>query len=246
MFDLGLRRGDGDTIVVEGGRVHALLPLASGVQVERASLSAAHFEAMGRALAEIQSALAGCSRDLVDEQKFCVQADQTIAEINRFLSVIDETPTPDPTDANARERLTSRREWLGKHGEEDIDPFAGFDRQPIHGDYQEGNLFFTGDNISCVIDWDNVSWSPTEWEIARFLDYVVRYNGVKAASFLAGYRALRPISDERLDESIRAYGLYRAHDLWLFREIYDRRNHKARRFLTPGRFKPHYQRWVQR
>lgn len=237
---------DGNTVVVESGRVYALFPFAAGVQVDRDRLSNNDIQAMGRSLADVLEALRGCDRSLVKEGRYEVCVSEAIREIDRLLSVISELPPGEPSDENAVERLTTRRAWLVEHGVEDGDPFADFDRQPIHGEFQDRNLFLGDGKVSCIIDWDNASWSPPEWEVAPFLDFVAAYDKAKVAAFLAGYRARCKLPDERLDACVWAYGLYRAHDLWLFREVYDRRNDKARRFLTPGRFKPHFERWLRR
>ncbi len=73
-----------------------------------------------------------------------------------------------------------------------------------HGDFGGGNLLWDGTRVSGVVDWDLADVGPWVWDLARAVDLAaVDWPGRGLASvrvpsaqaILAGYQAVRPLSD---------------------------------------------------
>lgn len=236
---------DGATILVHDGAHYALYPQAPGRQHTRDRLTPSLLAAMGANLAALHHALRDLPRKGVPQRTFVADRDRTLAGIAQIEAAIAERDGGDPLDRIARERLASRRDWL--RGQP---PTAGFDsailsKQPIHGDYQETNLFFADDDsVSAVIDWDQGYLASRAWEIIRVLDYVCGFVPAPARQFLVGYRTIQELSLDELDRAADAYSLMRAHHLWLYEAYYLQENSRVGQFITPGGFIPVAQRWA--
>ncbi len=121
------------------------------------------------------------------------------------------------------------------------------DCQVVHGDIQEGNLFFdaspSGDvAISAVIDWDQAYLAPRALEIVRAIDLSFGFSTL-VRPFLAAYRATTNISWDELNAAASAYSMMRTYDLWLVARVYLRGERRSRPFLRTGLFRPVLLRW---
>ncbi len=232
-----LPKPDGATYHLDDGRLVTLLPCAQGVQVARSELGPAEIAAMGCCLGELHGIMRHCPVEGIPVAKFALNRDETLAEIDRFLDRIEALKEKSESDENALCRLATRRDWLLSRGcdEVEIDPRAA---QLLHGDYQESNVFFARGQISAVIDWDKIYKASAAWEVIRTLDIMLRFSADTSRVFLDGYRQKQDLSIVELDRAAHLYGLMRAYDLWLFREIYDRGNERMRQFVYPGEFVP--------
>jgi homoserine kinase type II len=77
-----------------------------------------------------------------------------------LLKRINAIEAKQSTDRYMVTRLASRKAWL-----ENRPPFervsTGTESTiPIHGDYQNTNVFFDGGTISALIDWDKIYRAP--------------------------------------------------------------------------------------
>ena len=125
-----------------------------------------------------------------------------------------------------------------------IDP-AIFSEQVIHGDYQETNLFFNGDRVCAVIDWDQTHLRSRVWEIMRVLDFVYGFAPNLCSIFLDAYRAGQPLTIGELDRGAAAYGRIQTHNLWVYEAYYLEGNQRVGQFIQPGGFVPPAERWAQ-
>lgn len=239
-----IKRPDGTTYLVDEGRIVTLLPFASGYQIDRSKLDAAHVHEMGRFLGYLHGVLADCPVPSIPMVRFDCDPDATIAEIDRLLELIGSMADPVDTDRYMEHRLASRRAWLKETAHSEIE-WPHDQCQPLHGDYQESNIFFSERRVSAIIDWDKIYLAPPGWEIARTLDLMLGFDASMSEAFVAGYRTTRGIGIEDLERSVMAYGQMRAFDLWLPRSIYEGQNERLRRFVTPGEFVPVSDRWTR-
>ena len=157
---------DGSTLVEAAGSVWAMFAPADGAQVAFTDLTPAHTASAGAVLARLHRAAA--DMPLAGFETWALQWDgpQWVGRLERVLAAIAESPVDSATDGWARERIAAQMQWLS-------DPACAhryspaFPAQVIHGDYQEANLFFAGDQVSGVIDWDGARVMPRAFEIAR-------------------------------------------------------------------------------
>ena len=236
---------DGATILVHDGAHYALYPQAPGRQHTRDQLTPTLLAAMGRNLAALHRALRDLPRAGMHQRTFVADRDRTLAGIARIAAVIAGRDGSDSLDQIARTRLASRREWLqAQPPTAEYDP-AILSEQPIHGDYQETNLFFGADETVCaVIDWDQGYLASRAWEIIRVLDFVCGFAPAPTRHLLMAYREGHDLSLADLDRAAATYGLLRAHDLWLYEAYYFQANRRVGQFITPGTFVPVAVRWA--
>lgn len=240
-----LQTTDGQAYVDVDGRLWTLSPFAPGSQTDRSEMSLEQDRGMGRCLGQLLEVLKSCPPDLVKRKQLGVDVGHTLAEIERYEQLIARYSEASEAEQYALDRLAGRRVWIEAHADEKTDGLTRLAVQPIHGDFQEKNVFFDdrGDVVA-IIDWDNARLAPREWEIIRTLNFVMNFDPVRCVVFAEGYREHAALDLPKLDRAAWAYGVKRTHDLFLFQEIYDRGNDRARRFLNPGPFVPVYDRWV--
>jgi homoserine kinase type II len=231
----------GETALERDGRWYALFPHAPGQQIARAELGIAESTAMGRALAELHRALADLPEVILAPRPLQVDRVATLAEIERLATLAQAgRHLHDPV---ALRCLSGQRAYLESLPSGMTVDLAGLVFQPIHGDYTETNLFFQNGAVSAVIDWDQAYLAHGAWEVVRTLHLALGFEPALAGPFLAAYRAAASLSWAELDQAAAAYGLMRAHDLWLYQWIYDRGDDRPRRFLTDAGYLPVAPHW---
>jgi Ser/Thr protein kinase RdoA (MazF antagonist) len=240
---------DSRCLVEDGGRLYSLFEHAPGVQVPRNRLTPAHAAALGQALAEIHDAI-GDARPVQDG---CLSARRgtehlpapavTAAHLHRLLGVVEARSNPTPPDAWAARRLRSRLDWLQAHPEPPP-VLRSIERRPIHGDFQESNVFFGSDGSVCsVIDWDTSEYGSRAGELVRTMALCFELDPVKCHAFLDGYRGRRPVETDDLDVEARIYSWKKLHDTWIYDMVYLRADPRPGRFLKAGSYRPFESAW---
>jgi homoserine kinase type II len=233
----------GGTIHELEGRFYSLFPRAPGYQLRRNTLDTSAIATMGQFQALLHQSLRDLPHDAVAQRVFDIDPVKTIAGIDRLLDTIRTRPVPTDIDRIAIERLRSRRAWLQNAAPHHLSLMDDIEKQVIHGDYQETNLFFDANGISAIIDWDQAYVAPRAWEVVRTLHLVFMFDLAPCRLFLQAYRAVQPLDFDELDRCAHAYGLMRAHDLWLYHAYYYENNERVRQFISPGQFTPLTETW---
>jgi len=233
----------GETILEHEGRYYALFPHAPGHQVARDSLGPSEVAAMGQALATIHRALRDYPPQRVAARDFAFDRAATLSRIDTLIAVVEAQPHPTPVDGHALTRLKGRRDWLVTAKDVELSGWETLERQVIHGDYQEANVFFAAGRVSAVIDWDQSYPAPPAWEIARTFHLALDFSPVLCRAFLEAYRAQLPLRFDDLDRAAAYYAMFRAHDLWVYDAVYRERDDRVRTFIYPGPFVPLVDRW---
>lgn len=234
----------GATFLDRDGERYALFPAAPGRQYARTELTPPLLAAMGQNLAALHRALRDLVCDDIPRRVIAHDRDATLAALAGLRAAIGRRDGADPLDRIALARLAGQQAWLERHSRTTPPDPAILEEQAIHGDYQETNLFFDGDAVCAVIDWDNTCLASRAWEVVRVLDYVCAFTPALSQPFLDGYRSRQLLSLAELDRAVAAYGLMRAHDLWLYSEYFLHGNGRVGRFITPGGFVPIADRWA--
>ena len=231
-------------LFVEANGLWMLSPFAPGIQSDRSEMTLEQDRGMGRCLAGLLDALKNCPLDLGRRRRLKLDVEGTFAKMDRYEKLIQGYTHPSEQEGYALERLAGRRKWIEDHANETLDGLKRLPEQVIHGDYQENNVFFddAGDVVA-LIDWENASIAQREWEILRTLNFVMFFEVERGLTFIKGYMEAAELDVEALDGAAWAYGVERTHQLYLFEDIYDRGDERARRFLRPGPFQPVYERW---
>ena len=88
--------------------------------------------------------------------------------------------------------------------------FAVLDQEPphhtgvfLHRDFHVGNILWTADEITGVVDWVETSWGPPELDVAHSTTYLAMLHDLETAErFLRTYRSL---TDRALDPEAQPY-----------------------------------------
>ncbi|GAB3746097.1 phosphotransferase [Microlunatus parietis] len=235
----------GEVIVSRDGVCYSLFAYARGTQVARDRLTVAEARAMGRTLAHLHLALADCPAAAPPRPPTPADRSRTEARLTELLNLIMARPDRTETDRWAEQHVRTKLDWLSGHPEPARHAVPMAAQQLVHGDFQESNLFFIGDEVSDVIDWDKAEtrWPPEE--IIRTLDLSFDLRPDLCAALLAGYRTVRDVAPDELDRAAANYSHDQLHGHWLFDEIYRRGNDRVRAFLEPGPYLPFTDRWVE-
>lgn len=233
----------GERIVEHDGAFYSLFAFACGDQVTRDQLTLANARSMGDLLGRLHLALADFpgTTEPVGERRNSVA--ETVASLERLLRLVEATPDPDEHDRWAAEHLRTKLQWLAANPAPVRQSVPADAVQQVHGDYQETNLFFAGDTVVDVIDWDK---SEARWpldEIIRTLDLSLGLQPELCASMITGYRSTHDLSLDDLDVAANNYSYDDLHGQWLFDQIYVHHDDRLRIFLEPGPFTPFTTRW---
>ncbi len=234
---------DGRTVVERGGAVYALYEAAAGVQLASGSLTLEQARASGAMLARLHDAL-GSMLDL-GYTRWRLEWDGAAwcERLNVVERAILARARLDETDRWALERVRAQRAWLAdgacRHRYQPSAP-----AQLTHGDYQDANLFFDGDDVSGVIDWEQAAFMPRGFELARAAGFMFRLEPERTHAFVAGYRSQRPLGGDELEDGARAWGTFADHHVWPIEEVYLNGNDAARRYIPHAPFTPFARAWA--
>lgn len=233
----------GETILEHEGRFYALYPFAQGQQMLREQVTSSEIvAAMGRCLGELHQILSAFPQETVRCQSFSADPSTTFLKIAKIESAIAEKAAIDAFDQHILAMLTQRRNWLTTEQAVDLTPFLSLERQTLHGDYQETNLFFADGRVSAIIDWDQAYMAPRAWELVRTLHYVFHLDE-RCHTFLKAYCEVFPLSQGELDITANAYGWIQANNLWAYTSFYLDNNQRVRNLLQPN-FRPFGDMWT--
>ena len=236
----------GETVWEEDGCLFALFPLAEGRQVARAELREEEVAAAGRCLARIHLAFADFPITQARHKAFSFDTGATLQSLARIEEAITARPVQMHADRTAQQHLAGRREWLQERTMLDEPMQRRFDALPlqvVHGDFQQTNLFFSGGEVSAVIDWDQCGVAPRAWEVLRALHLMLDLSPGPCRIFLAAYRGLCPLPETELQEAAACYGSLADQNLWVYEALYLEGDDRVRPFLSPGKFVPFSARW---
>lgn len=229
---------DGSTMLQHNGCFFSLFPRAMGEQRPRASLRPSDAAAMGSALARLQRVLRSLPLDASVRRSFPTDCPATLARMDALVSIIASRPKVDPFHAFVLQRLAAKRDALLQLPADAVIDFDALPQQVIHGDYQQGNLFFAGGRVSAVIDWDQTYVAPPAWEVLRSMHLNFAFAPATSLPFLAAFQGELPLTLGELDEAARLYDIKVCHDLWLYETFYLEGNERVRPFLRAARDTP--------
>jgi homoserine kinase type II len=234
----------GSTVVEQQGSVCALYEPAAGSQLCGSELSPGQVSATGSLLARLHRALA----PLQDSGYLHWTLSWDGAAWCQRLDVVEQSllarGSADETDRWALERLRAQRAWLRRpECRQSYRPRSP--AQVVHGDFHDANLFFDGERVSAVIDWEQAAFMPRGYELARACGFMFRLRPEPTLRLLQAYSAENELSPEALADGARAWGCFADHHVWPLEEVYLRGNDAARRYIPHAPFRPFEQAWAE-
>ncbi|WP_074212722.1 phosphotransferase enzyme family protein [Salinivibrio sp. ES.052] len=230
------------TLIKFNGASYALYPAAHGRSVSE--LSSVQAQSAGFALAQVHSALAlhdGSAFPTItlhwEKEAWLLKLETIIKRISQASSCEDSYW--------AMRRVKQQREHLASNNSEHQYEIAT-QRQLIHGDYHQANLFFDRHSaVSGLIDWDLLQNMPPAYDVIRACAYMFQMDPLLSSAFIDGYTLQLPLTGEELIDGARAWGMYADHHIWPLEQVYLHNNVAAKRFIPHQDFVPFSQQWCR-
>lgn len=152
------------------------------------------------------------------------------AKAEDYIALIDGLPAPTRFDWFARSALREKQRLLDEWGHDE--PAA----EPVgpsawaHGDFQDLNLIWRNGDVVGVIDWDRTRVQPIADELVRsavlmFWDEDGEFMDLpRISAYVAGYRAVVPVTDEQLDDAQHRRWWEKLCGFWPLSDHYDKGN----------------------
>jgi homoserine kinase type II len=232
----------GSTVVEHAGSVCALYETAPGEQLRGADLSPAQASAAGEFLARLHQALLPLPDAGYLRWTLSWDGPAWRERLDHVEHTLLERGVRDETDGYAFQRLRAQRAWLA-HPDCVHTYHPHFPAQVVHGDYQDANLFFAGDHVSALIDWEQAAFMPRAYELARAAWFMFRLQPEATRHLLRGYQSTSELSPAELEDGARAWGCFADHHVWPLEEVYLHGNDAARRYIPHAPFQPFSEAW---
>lgn len=186
----------GERLIVRDGHVWEYTTWAAGAPHTDGHLSPARLDAAARTLARMHAALEGFdprgitfARDLPAEFAVLVKLYESLRPaINRANAdgvaashLLDEIPIAVQRVAVALDRY----------------PAVFTDTSGVaHGDIDPEHLFFTGDQVTGIIDFDETAFRPQSSDLAMLLERCTSWDAAAERAAVAAYRAERALTED--------------------------------------------------
>ena len=211
-----------------------LFPKAEGLQTPRALLEPWQLWALGKCLADLTLTLENYPTRDIHQRTFQFDLETTLAKFDELEQRVKSFPNPGLDEKAALTQIKERRKFLETHK-----PSASLENlhfQVSHGDFQDTNVFFARDQISAIIDWDQVRVVPRYFELLRTTTFLLSELAPSTVSnFVKAFIENYPIDNSELKATVQLYTAEHAYNVWLLETIYLEGNDKARVFLR-GKF----------
>jgi homoserine kinase type II len=212
---------DGDVLAEVGGDWFVMSGWLGGEHRAGPELTPRACRAVGEVLGEIhvglRALLPGGPSEVADEP---AQVEEAVTELERLARIAAEGN--DGFDAYAMNEIAWRLRHLTRIGH--LRPAAGSIGSAgwTHGDINDLNLLFRGDEVCGVLDWDRLGVRTYGHEVVRTATVMFGADLGRIAAFVAGYRSRFAIDDEALRDAAHRRWWAIACDTWFLRLHYDR------------------------
>ncbi|AWT36064.1 hypothetical protein GCM10008956_01980 [Deinococcus arenae] len=239
--DLSVTR-EGGTLARLGNHWAALFEVAPGAPVPRSTLHPEHAAGLGALLADLHVRLPGAAPFAVPALAPPADVTTTLARLRAVETAILALPHPDATDGWALARTRQRLAHLRRAPLPDGPcPLA---RRFVHGDYHDGNVFFSGGAPVSIIDWEQPRLAPRAWEVVRCLHLSLRLDPALGGALLRAYRERLPLPAEELRLGAALYATLQERTVWVYESVYLHGNPGPRAFIRPPPYVPFPQAWA--
>ena len=214
----------GDPLTEVDGDWYAMIGWLPGVHRTGSQLSVPACRSLGdlvgRIHVRLREVLPDAPPSLPDDPR---RVDDTLAELDRLAG--GAAARRGDFDVFATAEIAWRRELLRRVG--GLRPQTQAAVRPVgwtHGDLNDLNLLFTGDDVSGVLDWDRLGVRTYGLEVVRTVTLLFGADLRRTAAFVAGYRAHVAMDDEALRDAAHRRWWTLVCDAWFLRLHYDQGN----------------------
>jgi homoserine kinase type II len=226
------------------GVCFALFPFADGAQKAASDLTLEDAAAAGDTLGRLHGVLSGLPAAEWRPPRLLWDGRAWEDRLTVLEHAILGRPVADGRDEIALARVRAQKAWMA-HPDCRHDHDLGEALQVTHGDYHHGNLFFSGGQVSAVIDWEQTALLPRAYEAVRAATYMFGGQPEPTVAFLSSWRQLTGASADELAQGAAAFSVVRDHWVWPLEEVYLSGNDRARRYIPEEAFEPFSATWAQ-
>jgi homoserine kinase type II len=223
---------DGRTLIEVEGGLFAVYHWVEGRHLPGWLMSPGQARALGGQLARIHHELAQVLPASTAETPAATDRNTALRAVETFLAVAARKPDRDAFDRFVCAHLPCRRALL----EAARPPRSPTASEPgasgwTHGDFHTANVLWHGGRIAAVLDFDALATRAYAQEVVRSVMLLFpsrdrrELAATQAAAFVAGYRALSPLSDRQLADAAEFLWWQRVCDLRHLERHYRRHDH---------------------
>lgn len=197
-----IRTASGEPFVLHAGQLVSAFPWVYGSHREAGEVTPGDARAVGAALARLH--LAGREIAAQHERSGIYGFDQLCERVMAVRAVVNMTS--DPVLLGPLAALEDEIAWLRARAAIRAQAPRGL----IHGDLFRDNVFFSGDELTALIDFEQASTGSLTYDLAVCLNawcFVDDFDGALVGALVSGYedvRALEPEDREALPIEVRA------------------------------------------
>ncbi|SDM94696.1 Ser/Thr protein kinase RdoA involved in Cpx stress response, MazF antagonist [Actinacidiphila guanduensis] len=224
---------DGETVVVAGGRGHALFRWVEGRHREGTELSVGQSRRLGALLGRVHTALADVQPPPPASDHPSADPERTHTHIDRLLTLVRGHRPRDAFDALAEQRLLERRTLLRQYAHRRPPAAAGQVSGWVHGDFHPLNLLYRGEEPAAIVDWDRLGVRPRAEEAVRaaVIFFVHPVDGSldlrKVRAYARAYREAAGIAAGEMAGAVHRVWWERLNDFWMLDWRYRHRDRRS-------------------
>jgi len=226
-----------EKIIEHERKSYVLYPEAKGLICERNNLSFGQLKELGSILARIHMVDPTPLDGIAPTFQRDWDTNQFALDVSKITAIIDDKAHQTDFDKSVKEylnwKLQKTKQLKYSHNELTLGP-SGL----VHGDFQEQNIFFDGEHVTGIIDWEKSGVTTLSTEVVRAILYLCfekRYSDPesykRAAVFLYGYRSYRDIDKQVLISGVSAHYAKQLHSTWIEKQYYYHGNTELKRFF---------------
>lgn len=225
---------EGRSLWLEEGTWISLYPWVEGHTGIRGSIQPFEAHALGEMQGRLHATLA-----LYEDPELPFEGSGSSWNTNHTLLCLDQIQQHLQKQANWEEEeklvlnaIKVQRELLLSSSAHPISDFDALSRQPVHGDYHEGNvLLYAQNQVVAVVDWEMAGRLPRIFELIRTLSYVRLLTPELLAAFLSGYKRWCYFSKQECTLGVEMWWQSLLHDTWAWQRYFVEGDVRTKRFF---------------
>ncbi len=235
---LPLALPEGATLLCEGDFSISVFPWVEGRLKLRGSLTEEDAFIFGEMQGRLHKALADYPAEDLPENltgSFW-DTNTTYRTLERIETEVQKQCNDPEVSGPILEGIWVQKSLLDVGCAQPVSAFAKIPRQPVHGDYHDGNVLFRENGqVLAVVDWEMVGRLPKIFELVRMLSFSRMVEEPLIGSYLQGYRSWVDITEDECEASIEMWWQSILHDTWALQNVFLDGNHRALKFLPYAR-----------
>lgn len=157
--------------------------------------------------------------------------EQTLLRLEQIQQELQKKSVGDAEEKFILNDIQNQRAFLFSSARPASD-FGTLSRQPVHGDYHEGNVLVNGlGQVEAVVDWEMVGRLPPVFEVLRTLSYVRLLLPELLTAYLTGYQQWARLTEQECTLGVEMWWQSLLHDTWAWQRYFVEGDVRTKRFF---------------